>query len=55
MSDVVEDLLIHHYDPSYLSSMERNFKQYAEAKVYVLTDHSHAAFARLALNQVSNL
>lgn len=48
MAEVVQDLLTHHYDPSYLSSMERNFKQYGAAKVYAMTTHSHAAFAELA-------
>jgi tRNA 2-selenouridine synthase len=48
MAEVVEDLLKNHYDPSYLSSMIRNFKQYGEAEVHALTEHSHKAFARLA-------
>jgi tRNA 2-selenouridine synthase len=55
MAEVVEDLLHNHYDPSYLSSMVRNFKQYGEAKVHALNEHSHQAFAGLALDLVSNL
>jgi tRNA 2-selenouridine synthase len=55
MAEVVEDLLKNHYDPSYLSSMVRNFKQYGEAEVYALSDHSHAAFAGLALSLAANL
>jgi tRNA 2-selenouridine synthase len=47
MAEVVEDLLINHYDPSYLASMERNFKQYGTAQVVEVTDHSQAAFAQL--------
>ncbi len=48
MAEVVEDLLHNHYDPSYLGSMVRNFKQYGEAKAYAPTSHSHEAFAMLA-------
>jgi tRNA 2-selenouridine synthase len=55
MAEVVEDLLKNHYDPSYLSSMVRNFKQYGEAEVHTLSDHSHVAFAGLALSLVANL
>jgi tRNA 2-selenouridine synthase len=55
MAAVVEDLLKNHYDPSYLSSMVRNFKQYGEAGVYALTDHSCEAFARLASSLIANL
>lgn len=55
MAEVVEDLLKNHYDPSYLSSMERNFKQYGAAEVRGLSDHSHVAFAGLALSLAANL
>jgi tRNA 2-selenouridine synthase len=55
MAEVVEDLLHNHYDPSYLSSMVRNFKQYGEAEVYALNAHSHTAFAALAQDLVANL
>ena len=55
MAEVVEDLLHNHYDPSYLSSMVRNFKQYGEAEIYTLNEHSHPAFAKLALDLVANL
>jgi tRNA 2-selenouridine synthase len=48
MAEVVEDLLKNHYDPSYLASMERNFKDYAQAQITTTVDHSHAAFAKLA-------
>lgn len=55
MAEVVEDLLHNHYDPSYLSSMVRNFQQYGEAKVYALSDHSHEAFAKLAQDLLASL
>jgi tRNA 2-selenouridine synthase len=54
MAEVVEDLLKNHYDPSYLSSMVRNFKQYALAKAYAPISHSHEAFAKLALDLAAN-
>lgn len=55
MAEVTLDLLKNHYDPSYLSSMVRNFKQYGEAEAYAPTSHSHEAFAKLALNLIANL
>jgi tRNA 2-selenouridine synthase len=55
MAEVVEDLLKNHYDPSYLASMERNFKQYGAAQVIAINDHSHAAFAALAQDLLANL
>ncbi|MFM2083431.1 MAG: hypothetical protein RLY95_249, partial [Pseudomonadota bacterium] len=54
MAEVVEDLLKNHYDPSYLSSMVRNFKQYGLAKAYAPISHSHEAFAKLALDLAAN-
>lgn len=54
MAEVVEDLLHNHYDPSYLSSMLRNFQRYGEATLHALTSHSHAAFAELARDLVAN-
>ena len=45
---VVRDLLVKHYDPSYASSIERNFKRYGEAKPVVLADRSPAAMKRAA-------
>jgi tRNA 2-selenouridine synthase len=55
MGKAVEDLLKNHYDPSYLSSMVRNFKQYGEADVHTVSSHSHEAFAALAQDLVANL
>jgi tRNA 2-selenouridine synthase len=48
MKEVVNDLLVNHYDPSYLNSMVRNFKQYESAKTVTIQKHSHAAFKLLA-------
>ena len=45
---VVQELLTLHYDPVYLQSMRRNFKQFEIAKIIVLEDHSVPAMARLA-------
>ncbi|MDI9334308.1 MAG: tRNA 2-selenouridine(34) synthase MnmH [Cytophagales bacterium] len=55
MNAVVEDLLTYHYDPSYLSSMQRNFTHYESAKVYALNAHSHPVFAALAQDLLANL
>ena len=48
MEPVVRDLLLRHYDPVYTASMERNFKQYAQARQLSPNDHSAAAMAALA-------
>jgi tRNA 2-selenouridine synthase len=53
MAEVVEDLLKNHYDPSYLASMERNFKQYAQAQVMTMNNHSHEAFTHLATDLIN--
>ena len=45
---VVRELLTLHYDPVYLQSMERNFKQYGTAKIIAPQDHSMSAIAELA-------
>lgn len=45
---VVRDLLTQHYDPVYQQSMERNFKQYAQARRITPDDRSPAAMGRLA-------
>jgi tRNA 2-selenouridine synthase len=45
---VVQALLTHHYDPSYLVSMRRNFTQFENAKAIVPEDHSTRAMAILA-------
>jgi tRNA 2-selenouridine synthase len=48
IEDVVRDLLLSHYDPVYLQSMERNFKQYAKAQEIRPKDRSVQAMRILA-------
>lgn len=45
---VVRDLLLSHYDPMYLQSMQRNFKQYAQAQTISPQDRSAQAMQALA-------
>jgi tRNA 2-selenouridine synthase len=45
---VVRELLLKHYDPGYASSTQRNFKQFAEARVLVPRDRTPQAMAELA-------
>ncbi|HCY15308.1 MAG: tRNA 2-selenouridine(34) synthase MnmH [Curvibacter sp. GWA2_64_110] len=45
---VVRDLLLSHYDPVYLQSMARNFKQYVQAQTISPTDRSLPAMQALA-------
>jgi tRNA 2-selenouridine synthase len=49
---VVTDLLVLHYDPVYLQSMQRNFLQYPKAKPITPGDRSVASMDRLARNMV---
>jgi tRNA 2-selenouridine synthase len=46
---VVQELLTQHYDPVYLQSMRRNFKQFEHAKTIAPTDHSEEAMSDLAI------
>ena len=46
--ELVEELLVKHYDPSYQSSIERNFPLYNRENFVVLEDDSDEAFARVA-------
>jgi tRNA 2-selenouridine synthase len=48
VASVVRELLVRHYDPGYLQSMERNFSQYAAARTLAPQDHSVAAMTALA-------
>ena len=50
---LVEELLVQHYDPAYLKSIERNFNQYSEAEVVTLDDISDAEFAQAARRLVA--
>ncbi len=45
---VVQDLLTDHYDPAYLTSMQRNFAQFAVASTIAPSDRSAPAMAQLA-------
>ena len=49
---VVRELLTLHYDPVYLQSMQRNFKQYPDAKLIAPEDHSMSAIVKLARSLV---
>jgi tRNA 2-selenouridine synthase len=46
--EVVRDLLLRHYDPTYLASMQRNFARYPQAPSVQARDHSHEAMTELA-------
>jgi tRNA 2-selenouridine synthase len=50
---VVQDLLVSHYDPVYLQSMERNFVQFAHASTLVPADRSVASMQALADSMTS--
>ncbi len=45
---VVRDLLVEHYDPIYLRSIERNFDGYADAQVLRPAGGSHETLRELA-------
>ena len=48
VASVVLELLVKHYDPGYLQSMQRNFTQYAQARSLAPRNHSEQAMAELA-------
>jgi tRNA 2-selenouridine synthase len=52
---VVQELLTQHYDPAYLQSMRRNFKQFEDAKIIAPDDHSTGAMALLAEQIIRSL
>ena len=52
---VVRELLTQHYDPVYLQSMRRNFKQYEQAKTIAPADHSAGAMQRLAQEMLKEI
>jgi tRNA 2-selenouridine synthase len=47
-SEVVRQLLLKHYDPTYLASMQRNFTLYPQAGSVQARNHSHKAMSELA-------
>jgi tRNA 2-selenouridine synthase len=48
MPELVDQLLVEHYDPAYLRSIDRNFVQYGQAQVLELPDISEQDFVRAA-------
>jgi tRNA 2-selenouridine synthase len=48
VASVVRELLIRHYDPGYLQSMQRNFLQHTSARVLAPRDRSLGAMSALA-------
>lgn len=53
--EVVSALLTRHYDPIYLASMQRNFKQSALGPHYTLLSHAPAEFENLARRLMQSL
>ncbi len=53
-TELVQELLLKHYDPAYQGSIERNFKQYDTKRSVRLVGISNQAFGNLA-NQVLDL
>jgi tRNA 2-selenouridine synthase len=50
---VVQELLTQHYDPVYLQSMRRNFKQFELSKTITSKDHSMQAMTQLAAQLIA--
>ena len=48
MPELVDELLVDHYDPAYLRSIDRNFVQYGQARVLALDDIGQEDFAAAA-------
>jgi tRNA 2-selenouridine synthase len=48
MPDLVDQLLVEHYDPAYLRSIDRNFVQFGQAEVLELSDIAQADFVKAA-------
>lgn len=48
MAQVVDELLVEHYDPAYLKSIDRNFAQFHDARVVELPDIGEADFMQAA-------
>ena len=48
MAELVDQLLVEHYDPAYLRSIDRNFVQYPQARVVELSDIAPSDFEALA-------
>jgi len=48
MAELVDELLVEHYDPAYLKSIDRNFAQFKDARVLELGDIGAADFVQAA-------
>ncbi|QOL48849.1 tRNA 2-selenouridine(34) synthase MnmH [Massilia litorea] len=48
MPELVDQLLVEHYDPAYLRSIDRNFVQYGQARVLELSDIGPQDFMKAA-------
>jgi tRNA 2-selenouridine synthase len=48
MAELVDELLVDHYDPAYLRSIDRNFTQFPQAEIVDLADIGSADFAAAA-------
>jgi tRNA 2-selenouridine synthase len=48
MPELVDQLLVEHYDPAYVRSIDRNFQQFGEAEVLELPDIAESDFVRAA-------
>jgi tRNA 2-selenouridine synthase len=48
LPELVDELLVQHYDPAYLRSIDRNFVQYPQAEVLELADIARADFLAAA-------
>jgi tRNA 2-selenouridine synthase len=48
LPELVDELLVQHYDPAYLRSIDRNFVQYAQAEVLELADIGEEDFLAAA-------
>jgi tRNA 2-selenouridine synthase len=53
MAELVDQLLVEHYDPAYLRSIDRNFAQYPQAKVLTLPGISKDDFLAAARHLAS--
>jgi tRNA 2-selenouridine synthase len=55
MPELVDELLVEHYDPAYLRSIDRNFVQYPQARVLELADIGKEDFLAAARDLQSSV
>jgi tRNA 2-selenouridine synthase len=55
MPELVDELLVEHYDPAYLRSIDRNFLQYPQAQVVELADIGKEDFLAAARTLQSSI